>query len=142
MKQRGPFGGTVNLGAEIVEVQGLLDVVVGAGTEGLAAGGDVGMGRHQDDRRRGRLLLGEGQDFQAVAPAFHDQVGDDDVVALFLHAGAGFGEAVRDVAAEADALEGFAHDLGVLPVVIDDQQMQLFRVKFGHRSHEKIRPSG
>jgi hypothetical protein len=57
--QGAAFGGAIHLGAEIIQVQRLFDVIVGAVVQGLFAGGDVGVGGHQNHRRRRRKFLGE-----------------------------------------------------------------------------------
>ena len=131
--QRRFLGGAVDLGAEIIQVQRLGDVVVRAAVQRVLAGLDVAVGGDQYHGRRGFLdALGEIQNFQTVAFPFHHQVGDDHVVVAGFEAIFGLGEVVGDVAAVAQALEGLAHDLGVVFLVIDDEEIGFNDIAIGH----------
>lgn len=129
--EEGFFGGAVDLGAEVLEIEGFFDVVVGALSDGSFAGGDVGVCGDEEDGWRGVGLPGDIEQLEAIAITVHDEVGDDDVVGFVVETGAGIGEAIGEVAAVSEAFEGIGHDLGMVAFIIDDEYMGFMEVRIG-----------
>ena len=63
---------------QLLDVEGLDDVVEGPGLQGLDGLGDAAVGRDQDDRQVGQVLPGVAEDVHAVG-AGHLDVGDDEI---------------------------------------------------------------
>ena len=63
---------------QLLDVEGLDDIVQGPRLEGLDGLGDAAVGRDEDDRQVGQVLPGVAEDVHAVGPG-HLDVGDDEV---------------------------------------------------------------
>jgi hypothetical protein len=83
------------------------------------------MRRDEDNRRRRILLHRFAHHIQPLAPAFHHQVGHDHVIVLLRQLRRRLGQVVRDIALMSEACESLAHDLRMLALVIDDQDVRL-----------------
>ncbi len=119
--QRRPLGRAIYLSPEMIQVQRLFDEAVRPVVHRLHGDRYVPVRRHQNHLRRGSEGLGLLQHLQTVTLPFHDQVGDDHIVILLLESSFGFGKAVRHLAAMSLPLKRFAHHLGMILFVVDDQ---------------------
>ena len=132
------LGGAVDQRAEEVQVERLLDEVEDALLEGGAGGGDVAVGGDHDGLGVGLEVAGGAEDLRpASAPSgatspcgglgprgvWHAQVGDDDVEGAVAELVEGAGDVVDDRADVAGLLEGVGHDVGVVGLVLDDQDL-------------------
>ncbi len=68
---------------QLLDVEGLDDVVQGPGLQGLDGLGDAAVGRDHDDRDVGQVLPGVAEDVHAVGLG-HLDVGDDQVEGFFV----------------------------------------------------------
>src|SRR5690606_29439116 len=118
--------------AQALDVERLDEVVDRASLEGLDRVLDRSMPRKDDDAHEGIDLLRATEDLHAVDVG-HDEIREDEVVLT----GAELLEprlaARRDVALVADHLERIAARLGVVAVVIDDQDRRRPRVVIAAR---------
>jgi hypothetical protein len=111
--------GLADLGAEDVEVDRLVQVVVGALVHRLQGGLVRGVAGEHDDLGLGGAAADVAHDVQSRHVA-HDQVGEDQVEALLVDELEALGAAGRDADVVAGALEAFGGRLGVGAVVVED----------------------
>ena len=71
------------------------------------------------------MLLGELEDFQAGRFTVHDEIGDDHIERAVEEFILGLRETVNDCAHMAGLAKGFGHDLGVIDLIIDDEDLRV-----------------
>ena len=120
---RGATDDGPNAGRELIRVERLGDVVVGAEVEALGLVGGRALGRQQDDRHR-PLLAELAHDLDAVEVRHHD-VEQDDVRPNLLGLGEGILAAGRGDDAEALLTEGDRDELRDPRLVIRDEDQWL-----------------
>ena len=113
----------VDDGAQLVEVEGLFDVVERPLLQGRAAGLHGGVGGDEDDLRAGASACMAAASTARPSRPRPDQVGDDDVEGLRLQARDGRRAVVHDRAAVAQPRQALLDGLGVGRLVLDDQDV-------------------
>ena len=141
MAQQDRLGCPVHEVAEDVEIQRLLDEVVGAALQRRLGRRHVAVGRDHDRLRVALVLLGELQDLEARRLVLHHQIGDDHIEAAVHQFILGLGQAVDDGADVPGLTQRLGHDLGVLNLVVDNQDLrgQGVRVRVSHERHSIAR---
>ena len=121
LAQAGGFQRAAQLGLQVVDVQRLLEIVVGPLFHGAHAGIDGSIGRHQDDRRavgvEGPDLL---HDLDAVDVRQHE-IREHDVRAAGAESRDAGGPRRRQFRFEAQIADRFLQGAAVVHVVFDDQ---------------------
>ena len=112
--------GLLELGAEDVEIDRLVEIVVRALVECLEGGLVRRIAGHHDDLGVRIPAPGMADDVDAAEVA-HDEVGDDHVVVVFVDGFRALLPAEGERAPVAGALQRFARGFGVRTIVVDDQ---------------------
>ena len=117
------LAGAVEGGGELVELEGLGEVVAGADAHGFDGGGDGGEGGHDDDGGVGV----EGFDLfdeRGAAEAVEAEVEQDDVDLVVAQQAAAFVEAVGGEDGEAEGAGGFGARGADGVVVVEDEEVE------------------
>ena len=127
MPQQHGLRGAVDEIPEDHEVERLLDEVVRPALERGLRGRHVAVGGDEDRRRVGLVFLHESEDVEPGLLVLHDQIGHDHVEGTVHDLVPGGFESVDDGADMAGLPQRLGHDLGVLGLVVDDEDLSPHR---------------